>query len=128
MHSLKASRFWRMTFSELGEWMWGVGPYWNILGLDGKIKKKLYREFTSLSTHLIKNIYTDETGVNVDIGVGSSHIARLVYYRSDKAGYELREFKLFLLAQGWSGYEPITINLTSPSKTVIGTCLKNLIK
>jgi len=126
---LKASEFWRMTFTELGEWMWGVGPYWNIRGLYGKVKKKLHREFTNLSTHLVKDIYTDETGVSIDVRLRENdkeYVARLVYYRTESE-YELREIELFPIVQKQGG-KPINISLDSPDKTVIGKCLANLIK
>ena len=129
MHDLKASEFWRMTFTELGEWMWGVGPYWNIRGLGGKVKKKLCREFTNLTTHLIKDIYTDETGVSIDVRLRENdkeYVARLVYYRTESE-YELREIELFPIVQKQGG-KPINISLDSPDKTVIGKCLANLIK
>ena len=130
MHRLKASNLWRMTFADLGNWMWGRGLNWYVLGLSGKVKKKLYQEFTGLETQHIRDIAFDEIGINVDISLQTGdkkYLARLIYFRSDNSGYELRKVKLYQpVAFGQKGI--IDFSIDSPDKTVIGKCLRSIIK
>jgi len=131
MYRLKASDLWRMTFADLGDWMWGMRPgKWYVLGLSGKVKKKLYQEFTGLTTQEIRDITFDEIGISVDISLhkeDTKYLARLIYYRSD-SGYELKNVRLFQpIGSGLKG-AAIDFSIDSPDKTVIGKCLRSIIK
>lgn len=130
MHRLKASDIWRMTFADLGDWMLGIGSdKWCVIGLSGKVKKKLYQEFTSLATNQIKDITFNVIGINVDIILqkgDTKYCARLIYYKSDSSGYELKKVKLF--QRTTSLQTAIDFSIDSPDKTVIGKCLRSIIK
>lgn len=108
----------------------GRGLNWYILGLSGKVKKKLYQEFTGLETQHIRDIAYDDIGINVDISLqtgDTKYLARLIYFKSDNSGYELRKVKLYQLVPfGQKGI--IDFSIDSPDKTVIGKCLRSMIK